>query len=135
MRRDLSMVTQQSGGGGQEQSGACPRDLGEHSYPLPRASLVAQRVKRLPTRQTPGFDPWVGKIHWRRKWQPTPVLMPGKSYGRRSLVGYSPRGRKESDTTEQPHFHFFFTPCPPSSVTRWRTQAAPRGTSTRVDQK
>ena len=38
----------------------------------------------------PGFDPWVGKIHWRRKWQSTPVLLPGKSHGQRSLVGYSP---------------------------------------------
>ena len=38
---------------------------------------------------------------WRRKWQPTPVLLPGESHGRRSLVGYSPQGRKESDTTEQ----------------------------------
>ena len=37
-----------------------------------------------------GLDPWVGKIPWRRKWQPTPVLLPGKSHGRRSLVGYSP---------------------------------------------
>ena len=36
------------------------------------------------------FDPWVGKIPWRRKWQPTPVFLPGKSYGQRSLVGYSP---------------------------------------------
>ena len=53
----------------------------------------------------PGFDPWVGKILWRRKWQPTPVLLPGKSHGQRSLVGYSPWGRKESDTTEQLHFH------------------------------
>ena len=43
---------------------------------------------------------------WRRKWQPTPVLLPGKSYGRRSLVGYSPRGRTESDTTERLHFNF-----------------------------
>ena len=50
------------------------------------------------------FDPWVGKIPWRRKWQPTPVFMPGKSHGLRSLVGYSPWGRKESDTTEQLHF-------------------------------
>ena len=40
----------------------------------------------------PGFDPWVGKIPWRRKWQPTPVLLPGKFHGRRSLVGYSPWG-------------------------------------------
>ena len=41
------------------------------------------------------------KIPWRRQWQPTPVLLPGKSHGQRSLVGYSPWGRKESDTTER----------------------------------
>ena len=49
----------------------------------------------------PGFNPWVGKISWRRKWQSTPVFLPGESHGRRSLVGYSPRARKESDTTER----------------------------------
>ena len=41
-------------------------------------------------------------------WQPTPVFLPGESHGWRSLVGYSPRGCKESDTTEQLHFHFTF---------------------------
>ena len=46
----------------------------------------------------PGFDPWVRKIPWRREWQPTPVFLPGKSHGQRSLVGYKPRGCKESDT-------------------------------------
>ena len=51
-------------------------------------------------------SPWVGKIPWRRKWQPTPVLLPGESHGLRILVGYSPWGRKESDTTEWLHFHF-----------------------------
>ena len=45
------------------------------------------------------------KCIWRRKWQPTPVFLPGESHGRRSLVGYSPRGHKESDTTETLHFH------------------------------
>ena len=48
----------------------------------------------------------MGKIPWRRKWHPTPVLLPGESHGRRSLVSYSPWGRKESDTTERLHFHF-----------------------------
>ena len=48
-------------------------------------------------RKRPGFDPWVGKIPRRRKWQPTPVLLPGESQGQRSLVGYS---HKESDMTE-----------------------------------
>ena len=46
------------------------------------------------------FDPCVGKIPWSSKWQPTPVFLPGKSYGQKSLVGYSPWGHKESDTTE-----------------------------------
>ena len=49
----------------------------------------------------PGFDPWVRKIPWRRKWQPTPVFLPRKSHGQRSLAGYSPRDGKESDTTER----------------------------------
>ena len=49
----------------------------------------------------PGFDPWVGKIPWRRAWQPTPVFLPGESHGQRSLVDYSPWGHKELDTTEQ----------------------------------
>ena len=52
----------------------------------------------------PGFNPWVGKIPWRRKWQPTPIFLPGESHGWRSLVGYSSRGHKELDTTEQLHF-------------------------------
>ena len=45
------------------------------------------------------FDPWVGKIRWRREGQPTPVFLPGEFYGQRSLVGYSPWDQKESDTT------------------------------------
>ena len=68
------------------------------------ASLVAWTVKRLPTMRETGFDPWVGKVPWRRKWQPTPVFMPGKSHGPRSLVGYSPWDHKESDMTERLHF-------------------------------
>ena len=52
----------------------------------------------------PGFNPWVGKIPWRREWQPTPVFLPGESHGWRSLAGYSPWGRKELDPTEQLHF-------------------------------
>ena len=47
-----------------------------------------------------GFDPWVRKIPCWRKWQPTPVFLPGKSHGQRSLAGYSPPS-KESDTTER----------------------------------
>ena len=47
-----------------------------------------------------GFDPWVRKIPRRRKWQPTPVFLPGEFHGQRGLASYSPWGRKESDTTE-----------------------------------
>ena len=64
------------------------------------ASLVAHVVKNMPAMHRPGFDPWVGKIPWRRIWQPTPVFLPGESHGHRSLGGYSSWGCKESDTTE-----------------------------------
>ena len=53
--------------------------------------------------------------NWRRKWEPTPVLLPGKSRGWRSLIGYSPWGQKESDTTERLHFHFHFL----SAIVEW----------------
>ena len=74
-----------------------------HLFFTYRASVVAQwwRV-RLQCRK-PGFHPWVGKMPWRRKWQPTPVFLPGKSYGQRNLAGYSPWGHKESDMSEHEH--------------------------------
>ena len=52
------------------------------------------------------FYPWVGKIPWRRAWQLTPVFLPRKSHGQRSLVGCSPCGHKEFDMTEHAHMHF-----------------------------
>ena len=59
----------------------------------------------------PSSIPGLGRSQsWRRKWQPTLVFLPGESHGRRSMVGYSPWGRKESDMTEQLHFtslHFW----------------------------
>ena len=57
-------------------------------------------VKNLPQCRRPEFNPWVGKIPWRRAWQHTPAFLPGESHGQRSLVGYSPWGRKALDTTE-----------------------------------
>ena len=58
-------------------------------------------IKKLPAMQEPaGFDPWVGKIPWRRKQQPTPVFLPGKFHEQRSLAGYHPWGRKELDMTD-----------------------------------
>ena len=69
---------------------------------------ASQVVKNLPTNardigdvgSIPGSDPWVRKIPWRRKWQPSPVFLSGESHGQRSPVGCSPWGHKESDTTE-----------------------------------
>ena len=49
----------------------------------------------------PSFDPWVKKIPWRRKWQPTPVFLPGEFHGQRNLASYHSWDRKKSDTTEQ----------------------------------
>ena len=64
------------------------------------------------------------EAHWRRRqWHPTPALLPRKSHGRRSLVGCSPWGRKESDTTERLHFHFHALEkemATHSSVLAWR---------------
>ena len=51
------------------------------------ASLAAQLVKNLPAMQETWVNPWVRKFPWRRKWQPTPVFLPGKSHGQRSLAG------------------------------------------------
>ena len=66
---------------------------------------MVQRLKRLPAMQ----ETWVQSLGQEdpreKKWQPTPVFLPGESPGRRSLVRYSPWGHKESDTTEQLHFH------------------------------
>ena len=59
-----------------------------------RIDLQCRRFRRC------GFDPWVRKIPWKRAWLPTPVFLPVKSHGLRSLVGYSPCGCKELDTAE-----------------------------------
>ena len=66
-------------------------------------SQVTPEVKNLPdsagdVKDTGLIHGW-GRFPWRRKWQPTPVFLPGESNGRKSLVGYSPWGRKESDAT------------------------------------
>ena len=66
------------------------------------ASLMAQTVKNLSAMQETQVQSLGRENPWRRKWQPTPVFLPGKSYGQRSLVVYHPWGRTESDTTERP---------------------------------
>ena len=61
-------------------------------------------VKNPPSMQET-LETWVGKIPWRRKWEPTAVFLPRKSRGQRSLAGYSPWGSKESDTAEGLSMH------------------------------
>ena len=68
-----------------------------------KPSQVALVVKNLPPNAgdtKDRFDPWIGKIPWRRKWKPAPVFLPGESHGHRSQEGCSPYGHTESDTTE-----------------------------------
>ena len=59
------------------------------------------------------FDPWVGKICWRRKWQPTPVFLPGTFHEQRSLSGYGPQGRKRLThnlaTKKQQHLFIYLS--------------------------
>jgi len=74
------------------------------------ASLVAQMVKNEPATQETWVQSLVRKIPWRRKWQATPIFLPGESHGQRNLVIYHPWGLKESDMTEQ-LTHDLFTIC------------------------
>ena len=71
------------------------------------------------------FNPWVGKIPWRRKWKPTPVFLTGKSHGGKNLLGYSPWGRKELDMTERLSFFFL-----KHSLTTWPPKLFPFGSTT-----
>ena len=72
-----------------------------------------------------GFHPWIGKIPWRRTWQPTAVLFPGESHGQRTLAGYSPWGHRESDTTEYLTAEAGWTGC--CSVAKSRPTLQPHG--------
>ena len=71
-----------------------------HFYCFPDGTSVKELACQCRRHKRRGFHPWVGKVPRRRAWQPTPVFLPGGSQGQRSLEGCSPRGRKESDTTE-----------------------------------
>ena len=72
---------------------------------LPRWLRAKESICQCRRRRRHGFDPWVRKIPWSKKWQPIVVFLPGKSHGQRSLVGYSPWGCKESDMIEQLGMH------------------------------
>ena len=75
---------------------------------FPRGTSGKESACQCRGRKRHVFDPWVRKIPWRKKWQPTSVFLPGKSHGLRILVGCSPCGCKESDRIERLHFHFHF---------------------------
>ena len=70
---------------------------------LPKGLSGKESVCQCRRRRRCRFSPHVRKISWLRKWQPTPIFLPGKSHGQRTLVDYSPWGRKELDTTKQLH--------------------------------
>ena len=73
------------------------------------------------------FNPWVGKIPWRRKWQPVPVSLPGKPLGQRSLAGYSPWGCKESEMTDPSKNTVFPAHCLEERFSRWGKGKKGRG--------
>ena len=73
------------------------------SHKISRSLSGKQSSYQFRRLKTLGFDPWVRKIPWIRKWQPSPVFLPRESHGQKSLVGCSPWGCKESDTTEHTH--------------------------------
>ena len=87
-------------------------------YPL-GDSLVVQMVKRLPAMRETRVRFLGREDPWRRKWQSTPALLPGKSHGRRSLIGYSPWGRIVSDMTERLHFSCAVLNCSVVSHSLW----------------
>ena len=80
--------------------------LSTYSLGFPDDTSGKKKKIHLPMQgERDGFPPWVRKIPWRREWQPTPVFLPGKSHGLRSLAGYSLWGHKELDTTECLNIH------------------------------
>ena len=82
----------------------CQLCISKQMFLFVHISMV--RLHLFPTRDGGPSYFLIYLLYWRRQWHPTPVLLPGKSHGWRSLVGCSPWGRKESDRTEWPHLHF-----------------------------
>ena len=80
-------------------------DIWQNQYNIVKLKnkIKFKKKKREREREWWEFDPWIGKIPWRRKWQSTPVCLPGKSHGQRSLEGYSLWGYKKLDLTEHTH--------------------------------
>ena len=87
-------------------------------------SQVAQRERIFLRCRRHGLDPWVGKIPWRRKWHPTPLFLPGKSHGQRSLAGCSPWGRKRGrqDLATKQQQRLFWCHMEVATETIWPTE-------------
>ena len=84
----------------------CYRSLDREGFP--GGTVVKEPTCHFRRRKRHGFDPWVGKIRWRRKWQPTPGFLPEKPHGQRSLAGYSPwirRAKQDLVKTEPTLMH------------------------------
>ena len=93
----LSMYSKESKVG--SQSDICMPLFTAALFTIPKCLLMGEWINIM----------WYKNIYWRRQWHPTPVLLPGKSHGWRSLVGCRPWGCEESDTTEPLDFHFSFS--------------------------
>ena len=80
--------------------GQSQKKTSEYISPQVSPGLLSGSVGKESACNAGDVDPWVGKILWRRAWQPTPAFLPGESHGQRRLAGYSPWGHKESGMTE-----------------------------------
>ena len=92
-------------GNAKECSNYCTFVLISHSSKV-MLKILQARPQRYMNHELPDVQAGFRKGRGTRQWHPAPVLLPGKPHGQRSLVGCSPRGREESDTTEWLHFHF-----------------------------
>ena len=99
----------------QQGSDLLPTATSDCSPDAPSSTQLLKRhlLRGIPREEACQFesDPWVGKIPWRRAWQPTPVFWPGKSHGQRSLADCSPRGHTEQDKTSDLDFQMFNVRC------------------------
>ena len=94
-KRNLTICNSMDGPGGY-----CVKWTSSHRTVFPSGTSGKESYCQCRRHKRHGFNPWVGKIPWSRKWQPTSVFLPGEFHGQRSLAGYSPWGHKESDMTE-----------------------------------
>jgi len=92
-----------------------------------RMSLVAQMVENLPQCRRPRFNPWFGKIPWKREWQPASVFLPGEFYGQRCLERYSPWGLTGTNTfTSHTHItHWDYRGRQLCGLSSWRRWGIP----------